>query len=598
MDGPRVTIGIPAYNNARTLERAIASVRAQSFEDWRLVISDDLSSDGTWEICQRACAADPRISARRQDRRRVYMNFADLLASATTPYFAWLAGDDLWEPGFLARTVAALDETPAAVSALPACVFFDPETGQDLDPPDTSAIEGSRTERIRTFLRRPGGTRMYGLFRTGALRRAFPRRMMNAYDWRMMLGVLAQGTQIAIPEVLMRRERTPWIAYAEVVDRIYRFPPFRRFPALDMSLSALGAGLVPPSALGDLIRLNLAKHEEYLLLTRPAAYRRRAGLFRWLGLPLSRAPATRVSVARGLLGRSARQSAGAARILEDAAAGGNAGAALALGHARADGIIAGDALAAFRRAAELGDAEGAFHAAIAAQSEGQATAAQTRAQILRAAEAGSEGARLHLAQGLLAGVPPGALALPLAWLLEEGARRGDALSAHALGRLAEGGGAGAGASGHDPLILYEAAASARAEAALDAGRLRRDRGDVAKAAAHFRRAADARVPGAAMALAACNPQGIDPAEVLMLLVEAQARAEDHRERADIADWIETFDEATCLAVACRILHDGAKDEGPGEAKARMVALGYLRDRDALRPADVSRLYCERQASLA
>ena len=41
----RVTIGMPACESARTLARAIASVQAQTLTDWRLIVSDDASTD-------------------------------------------------------------------------------------------------------------------------------------------------------------------------------------------------------------------------------------------------------------------------------------------------------------------------------------------------------------------------------------------------------------------------------------------------------------------------------------------------------------------------------------------------------------------------
>ncbi|MCC7405578.1 MAG: glycosyltransferase [Bdellovibrionales bacterium] len=44
---PRVSVVIPTFNRLSTLPRAIASVEAQSFRDWELLVVDDGSTDGT-----------------------------------------------------------------------------------------------------------------------------------------------------------------------------------------------------------------------------------------------------------------------------------------------------------------------------------------------------------------------------------------------------------------------------------------------------------------------------------------------------------------------------------------------------------------------
>ena len=106
------------------------------------------------------------------------------------------------------------------------------------------------------------------------LQRAFPRQVMNAYDWYLMLGALRHGDQIEVPEVLLFRERTDWKSYSRIVDRIY--PPGwrRKYPVLHMSLAAFGAGFVPPKpqVLKSLLVLNRAKRDEYQLVCHSEEY--------------------------------------------------------------------------------------------------------------------------------------------------------------------------------------------------------------------------------------------------------------------------------------------------------------------------------------
>lgn len=47
----KVTIGMPLYNNEASLEKSIESVLAQTETDFELILSDDGSTDNTWNIC-------------------------------------------------------------------------------------------------------------------------------------------------------------------------------------------------------------------------------------------------------------------------------------------------------------------------------------------------------------------------------------------------------------------------------------------------------------------------------------------------------------------------------------------------------------------
>ncbi len=58
---PQVTVIMPAYQAAATLGRAIASVRAQTFSDWELIVVDDASTDETGNVAREHAANDERV---------------------------------------------------------------------------------------------------------------------------------------------------------------------------------------------------------------------------------------------------------------------------------------------------------------------------------------------------------------------------------------------------------------------------------------------------------------------------------------------------------------------------------------------------------
>lgn len=280
----RVTIGMPTFNNAATLKRALDSVVSQNYQDWVLVLTDDQSSDATFAIATEFAANDDRITVSQNPVRRVFQNFQSALSTAQTPYFVWLAGDDYWDPAFLDTTVNALDAAPAAVSAIPNAAFItDPQRAI----PNLDFLRGTKAERIKRYLAHPGGTRMYGLMRTPVAQSAFPKRAGHAYDWYFMVSILSKGPQLSIPERLLFREETDWIAYAQAGKRNRRWSMFKRWPILGMSWSLVRDRKLPMRAVPALAGLNLRKHEEYVAVNEPLRFRRRQAMYRKLGLPIA-----------------------------------------------------------------------------------------------------------------------------------------------------------------------------------------------------------------------------------------------------------------------------------------------------------------------
>lgn len=61
MSTPRVSICLPNLNNRLYLEERIATIEAQTFQDWELVVCDNFSDDGAWEFFQELAARDSRV---------------------------------------------------------------------------------------------------------------------------------------------------------------------------------------------------------------------------------------------------------------------------------------------------------------------------------------------------------------------------------------------------------------------------------------------------------------------------------------------------------------------------------------------------------
>lgn len=114
-----VTIGLPTYNRPDYLRQAVDSLLAQTFSDFKLIISDNASEDpSVGELIDEFIAADDRVSAvRRPVNIGAELNFRGLMKDCQTPFFMWAADDDIWEPNFLEVTLEMLSKNPLAQMA-------------------------------------------------------------------------------------------------------------------------------------------------------------------------------------------------------------------------------------------------------------------------------------------------------------------------------------------------------------------------------------------------------------------------------------------------------------------------------------------------
>src|SRR4051794_27638762 len=111
---PRVSVLMTTWNGARTIRPSIASLLAQSFRDFELLVVDDGCTDGTAAIL--AGIDDPRLRVLRPERNLGIVGARNFgFAACRGEYLAVLDHDDLSYPERLARQVAHLDANPGMV---------------------------------------------------------------------------------------------------------------------------------------------------------------------------------------------------------------------------------------------------------------------------------------------------------------------------------------------------------------------------------------------------------------------------------------------------------------------------------------------------
>jgi len=128
--GPQPAIGVVLiFLNAKPfLAEAIESVRAQSFEDWELVLVDDGSTDGSTVVAKDyAERFAPKIRYVEHDgHRNLGMSASRNRGARETgaPFLAFIDADDVWMPAKLAEQMEILAAHPQAALVLGALLYW------------------------------------------------------------------------------------------------------------------------------------------------------------------------------------------------------------------------------------------------------------------------------------------------------------------------------------------------------------------------------------------------------------------------------------------------------------------------------------------
>ena len=210
-----ISVVIPAFNAAETLDEALASVAAQDWPDWETLVVDDGSADATREVALARTRRDPRMRLLGLDRNggvAAARNHA--LVHASGDVVAFLDADDAYLPHAIGTLAAALAGAP----------------GADLAYGMAETMEGSGVHRLGRG--RPGAP--VGIFgqlarfnvmatsavavRRAALERApFPVGLPFQFeDWACWLELARRRAFLFVPAVVTRYRCGPAGATARV----------------------------------------------------------------------------------------------------------------------------------------------------------------------------------------------------------------------------------------------------------------------------------------------------------------------------------------------------------------------------------------------
>lgn len=218
---PLVTIGVPVYNGAKYLQKALDALLAQDYSNFEVVISDNASTDGSLAMLEQYAARDSRVHLEVQSSNiGAIGNFTNVLRRARGEYFMWAAVDDFWYPAFVRSAVEQLEAHPDAGVAMSAIdrVW---ESGELFDEIRYHGANEKNHHELVLALTSPEKYNLfvYGLFRTELLRAAMPFvPQVPAWERLLMCQIALASTFRYIDEVLHLRMHHPTPSHVRLPD--------------------------------------------------------------------------------------------------------------------------------------------------------------------------------------------------------------------------------------------------------------------------------------------------------------------------------------------------------------------------------------------
>jgi hypothetical protein len=204
---PLVSVGIPTFQRADKLERAVESVMSQTHRNIELVISDNASQDHTEALCRALCARDSRVRYLRSTvNRGPTANFNTIFGELSGDYAMVLSDDDWLDADYLTSCLTELQRRPDLVLACgigryvrdDRVVRYGVEMQLEEDTP---------SRRVVAYIRAVDENGLfYGLMARDALRRAAPLRNVIGNDWLLAAAIVAQGKATTLTSTSINRE--------------------------------------------------------------------------------------------------------------------------------------------------------------------------------------------------------------------------------------------------------------------------------------------------------------------------------------------------------------------------------------------------------
>ena len=273
-----VSIGLPTYNRAALLERAISSVLAQDHPAIELIVSDNASTDATEAACRDRAQRDSRLRYIRQPTNRgPTANFNEVLAAARGEYFMWLSDDDWLDVNYVSECLAAIQAQPEVTIAAGRCFHYDAAGRLLKEDVLTNLRQPDVAERLVAYFAHVNyNSIFYGIMPTQLVRQVGMHDAL-ASDWMVIVWMLLHGHASTVDSTRVHRTVGGTSKSVRNIIRVLGLPKYQMLaPELTIALNCYNALLRMqwPNGADEELRQHTATRVRNILILRRTKIRR------------------------------------------------------------------------------------------------------------------------------------------------------------------------------------------------------------------------------------------------------------------------------------------------------------------------------------
>lgn len=198
MEAPLVSIIMPSFNSATTIAESIESVQSQSYINWELIITDDVSTDDTFLIIDEFSKNDSRIKVHTlaiNSGAGIARN--NSIKNSKGRFIAFLDSDDLWMSEKLTVQVSfmMLNNIPFSFS------FYDKFTSNG----DCCTVKSPSTANYNLLLYNNVIGCLTAMYDSSVLGKCYMSSIRKRQDLGLWLSILERGyIAQCVPQVLAK----------------------------------------------------------------------------------------------------------------------------------------------------------------------------------------------------------------------------------------------------------------------------------------------------------------------------------------------------------------------------------------------------------
>lgn len=220
---PKISVIMGIYNCASTLIEALDSLYAQTYQNFKIILCDDASTDNTFQVAKEYAKKQNNIILIRNEKNlKLAATLNRCLEYVDTEYVARMDGDDISLPTRFEREILFLDEHPEYAFVSSAMIYFDEQGDYGRNYP-CEKPEKENFRKSTPFCHAPS------MIRTSAYKAVNGytadervERMEDYYLWHKMYVKGLKGYNIKEPLYKMRNDRNAFTR-RKVSDRIRGF---------------------------------------------------------------------------------------------------------------------------------------------------------------------------------------------------------------------------------------------------------------------------------------------------------------------------------------------------------------------------------------